>query len=290
MENNNRWKPLKYSLFLSTFLSLLKIIVGLLINSLAIIASAVDNIMDIISSTFNMLALKKSDEPPDSNHKYGHSKFEPLATYTQALILIATSLFIFYRAIVKIYRDQPVKEINVGVIVMLISLISTLFLIIYLNKKAKEYNSNLLKAETLHYKTDVFTNIGIIITLIAINFWDIYFLDPIISLAITIYILYEAIKLLLESVKELTDSEVPFNIEESINSIINEKFYNEVANFHNLRTRKAGNKIFIDMHITLNNNPTITKAHKIVNSIEDKIKGKYKNADVTIHIEPSNKD
>jgi len=91
----NKWKPLKFSLLLATTLALIKLIIGISINSLAILSSAIDNFMDILNSFFNLVALKKSEEPPDTNHRYGHSKFEPLATYTQSLILIATAIYIF---------------------------------------------------------------------------------------------------------------------------------------------------------------------------------------------------
>jgi cation diffusion facilitator family transporter len=188
--STNKWKPLRFSLILATTLALLKLIIGILINSLAILSSAIDNLMDILNSFFNLVALKKSEEPPDINHRYGHSKFEPLATYTQSLVLIATAFYILYQSIVKMYHHDTIKNVNIGLLIMVISMITTLILTSYLDKQAKLYHSNLIKAESLHYKTDLYTNLGIIISLIVIKYWNLYILDPIISAIISLYIFY----------------------------------------------------------------------------------------------------
>jgi cation diffusion facilitator family transporter len=283
-----KWTSLRFSLILATVLAIFKLIIGILINSLAILSSSIDNFMDIVNSFFNLMALKKSEEPPDINHRYGHTKFEPLAAYTQSLILIAISIYIFYQAILKMYHHDIVKDVNIGLTIMLISIITTFTLTFYLDKKAKKYNSNLIKAESLHYKTDLYTNTGIIISLIVIKYWNLYILDPIISMLISIYIFYEAIQLTFESGKELTDTEVSDEVRSDIENIIN-KFDNAIVNYHNLRTRKAGNKLFIDMHVTICNNTTLEKAHDIVDKIEDSIKQRHNNVDVTIHIEPTDK-
>jgi cation diffusion facilitator family transporter len=284
-----RWASIQYSLILATTLAIFKLIIGIFINSLAILSSSIDNFMDIISSFFNLMALKKSEEPPDINHRYGHSKFEPLATYTQSLVLIAISIYIFYQAILKMYHRDIVKDVDIGLIIMIISIITTFALTFYLDRQAKKYNSSLIKAESLHYKTDLYTNAGIIISLIVIKYWNLYILDPIISMIISIYIFYEAIQLTFESGKELTDTEVSDDIRGDIENIIN-KFNNTIANYHNLRTRKAGNKVFVDMHVTLCNNTTLEKAHDIVDQIEASIKQSHDNIDVTIHIEPTEKE
>ena len=283
-----KWTSLRFSLILATILAISKLIIGILINSLAILSSSIDNFMDIVNSFFNLMALKKSEEPPDINHRYGHTKFEPLAAYTQSLVLIAISIYIFYQAILKIYHHDIVKDVNIGLTIMLISIITTFILTYYLDKQAKKHHSNLIKAESLHYKTDLYTNCGIIISLIVIKLWSLYILDSIISMLISIYIFYEAIKLTFESGRELTDTEVSNELRNDIDNIISQ--YNKsVVNYHNLRTRKAGNKVFIDMHVTLCNNPTLEEAHTIVDKIEESIKENYKNIDVIIHIEPTNK-
>jgi cation diffusion facilitator family transporter len=282
----NKWKPLRLSLILATTLAILKLIVGILINSLAILSSAIDNLMDILNSFFNLVALKKSEEPPDINHRYGHSKFEPLATYTQSLVLIATAFYILYQSIIKMYHHDTVKNVNIGLFIMVISMITTLILTSYLDKQAKRYHSNLIKAESLHYKTDLYTNLGIIISLILIKYWNLYILDPIISAIISLYIFYEALKLTFESGKELTDTDVSSELRNNLDNIM-AQYNNNIVDYHNLRTRKAGDKMFIDMHVTMCNNPSLEEAHNIVDKIEYLIKQNYKNVDITIHVEPT---
>lgn len=283
---NKRALPIRASILVALILSIIKIFVGIYINSLAILSSAVDNILDVLSSTINYLALNKADMPPDLNHKYGHYKFEPLASFIQALILIVTAIYIFYKAIKKIYSKDEISDVEGGLYIMLFSLVATAALIYYLRKSAKKYKSSVYVAESLHYETDILTNIAVIITLIVIEFTDLHILDPVLSIAISIYIFYEALKLSVDTSKELLDTEISDDVKDNITSII-KSYGKHSIDYHKLRTRKAGNKIFVDVHITLCNNPTLEEAHNVITEIEHKIKEKLSNIDIMIHAEPS---
>ena len=285
-EHVSRSKPLGYSIFVSCILAVMKIVGGIAVNSLAILSSAIDSLIDTVSSTINYMALKKAGEPPDFNHKYGHFKFESLAAYTQSIFLIIIAIYIFYAAINKLIQKETIHAVNAGIIIMFLSMIITFFLVRYLNKKAIKYNSALIKTDAIHYKTDIFTNLGILVSLIMIKLTKLYFFDPIISILISFYIIYVVTKILLNVSSELLDAEVPGDIK---NMIINtlRSHTNDKIDYHDLRTRMAGNRIFIDMHLILSDNSTLIEAHNISNQIESSLKNIFDNIDITIHMEPS---
>ncbi|MGA1846390.1 cation diffusion facilitator family transporter [Deferribacter abyssi] len=277
----------KVSIIIATILAIVKIIFGLFVNSMAIIASAADSIFDIIASAINFVAIKKSEEPPDEKHPYGHAKFESLATYIQSLIILLSGGFIFYKSIIKIIRKESVTDLNTGIYIMAFSLIVTFFLVIYLNYMAKKTNSSVIEADALHYKVDLLSNGGVILALVLIKYTNLQIIDPIISILTASYIIYSAIKLNLNVSMELLDTELPREIKNDIINVL-KQFDEYHLNTHRIRTRKAGNKKFLDMHITLCKNLTLEDAHKVTQLIENALKKEVKDLDVTIHMDPCN--
>ncbi len=286
-QKNKKTTATVVSISVAIFLTLLKTFFGVMSGSLAIIASAVDSILDIISSSINYYAIKKSEEPPDDKHPFGHGKFESLAAFIQSLIIMLSGGFILYKAYLKIAHNQKVSDLSQGIYTMIISLIVTFVLVLYLKKIAKSENSSVLKADALHYEIDLFTNLGILISLFLIKFTKIHLIDAIISIIISIYIIYEALKLAIDVSKDLLDTEIDPEIKEQILEILNE-FDEFHLDFHNLRTRKAGSKMFVDFHLTLCQNISLREAHLITEKIEKTIKNKIENIDVIIHIDPCN--
>jgi len=273
------------SITVASFLAVIKLITGLLINSLVVISSAIDSIMDIVTSTINYYALKASESPPDKEHPFGHHKFESMASFIQSIIIMLSGAYIFYEAYKKFTGSGIIKNINSGLYIMVISIIITIVLTFYLNRVAKKENSTVLKADALHYEIDILTNSGIIITLIIIKLTGNEMIDPLISVAIAVYIFYSAAKLNIKVVKELVDSKIPESVKTHLIDILN-KYEEYHLDFHRLRTRQAGSKKFIDLHLTLCKKITLEDAHAIADAIERQVKKEIKDSDITIHIEP----
>jgi cation diffusion facilitator family transporter len=278
-------KATKISIFTATSLAIIKSVIGLMVGSLAIVASAADSILDIISSSLNYYAIKKSEEPPDVDHPFGHGKFESLATFLQSFIILISGLYILYKAYVKLTTPHIMYQVDLGIYVMLFSIVVTFFLSRYLKSVAKKENSQILKADAMHYEIDLLTNAVVLISLIVIKFTGLVFIDAILSLIIAVYIIFEAIKLSYEVSKDLLDTELPKEDVEKIKNILDE-FEEFHVDYHNLRTRRAGPKKFMDMHLTLCKNMSLMDAHNIADKIEDKLKESIKDIDVIIHLDP----
>lgn len=273
------------SISVAGVLAVIKLITGLAVNSLVIISSAVDSIMDIASSSVNYYAIKTSEQPPDKEHPFGHHKYESLATFIQSIIIMLTGTYIIYESYEKFTKNEVITDINSGLYIMVFSIIATSLLTLYLKKTAKKEESTVLEADALHYQIDILTNMAIIITLVVIKFTELHIIDPILSVLIAIYIFYSAVKLNFQVSRELLDSKIPEETKKKIITILNE--YDDYhQDFHKLRTRQAGNQKFIDLHLTLCKEISLEEAHKIADKIEKHIEDEVKNTDITIHIEP----
>lgn len=284
---SGKTKATKIAMTIAFSLAVMKALVGFFTGSLAVLASAVDSILDILSSFFNYVAIKKAEEPADNEHEFGHGKYEALATFIQSIIIFISGLFILISAWNKFKEKQYEDVSNVSIWVMVISIIATIFLTIYLRYMAKKEKSSLLEADSMHYAIDLYTNIGILFALVIIKFTSWNVIDPIIAAIVAIYIIFSAIKLSLKVSNELLDGRVE---EETYNKLVNvlKSFEGYHKDFHRLRTRSAGNEKFIDMHMTLCSKLTLAEVHYIIDKIEDAIRKEIPDADITIHPEPCN--
>ena len=281
----SKTKATKVAMTVAFGLAVSKAAVGFFTGSLSILSSAVDSILDIAASFFNFIAIKKAEEPADTGHQYGHGKYEAMATFIQSIIIFVSGLFILLSAWDKFINNKHPEVSSAGFIVMGISIAATIFLTIYLRYVAKKEKSSVLEADAMHYSIDLYTNIGILLALFIIKLTGWTVIDSIVAAIVAVYIIFSAIKLSLQVSKQLLDSSIE---EEAYNKLVKvlNSFGNYHLDFHRLRTRSAGNEIFIDMHLTLCRKLTLEEVHQITDVIEHAISQEIKGADVTIHPEP----
>ncbi|ADD66811.1 cation diffusion facilitator family transporter [Denitrovibrio acetiphilus DSM 12809] len=279
----------KVSIATASVLAITKATIGLLTGSLAVLSSALDSILDIISSSVNYVAVKVSDQPPDENHPYGHTKFEPLAAQIQSFLILFSGIYIFYKAYTNVEQQAVITDISINIYVMLFSMFATLFLVIFLRKVAKAEKSQVLEADSLHYEIDLLTNGGVLVALLIIKFTGYHLIDSLVSALIAVYIIFSAIRLNFNVTKDLLDEVIPDDELAIVEEIIN-SHSKDIVEVHKLRTRKAGTKRFIDMHLVLWNGMSLQKANDLRTDIENRIKKSLKDSDVNIYIEPCKAD
>ena len=281
----NKTKAAKVAMSVAFCLAVSKAAVGFLTGSLSILSSAVDSILDIAASFFNFIAIKKAEEPADTGHQYGHGKYEAMATFIQSIIIFVSGLFILLSAWDKFIHNKHPEVSSAGFVVMGISIAATIFLTIYLTYVAKKEKSSVLEADAMHYSIDLYTNIGILAALFIIKLTGWTVIDSIVAALVAIYIIFSAIKLSVQVSKQLLDSRIE---EEAYNKLLKvlDSFGSYHLDFHRLRTRSAGNEIFIDMHLTLCRKLTLDEVHQITDVIENAISKEISGADITIHPEP----
>lgn len=270
----------------AALLTIIKLFIGLASGSVAVLASAVDSILDMFVSIFNYFAICNSEKPADHNFNYGRGKIEALASLIEGVIITLSGFYLLYQAYVKAINSEISTYKTESILVMIISLIITVSLVIYLNKVAKKTNSMVIKADSLHYKTDVYTNIAVLVSLLLVYLTDYELIDVLIGAGISIFIIYSAYELIKDGFLMLLDKAIDENEVKTIKEIIKKE--EQVNNFHMLKTRQVANKNFLDVHLVFDCFIKLVDAHSISDKIEEEIKeiDTSKEWIITIHMDP----
>ena len=272
---------------LSAFiLTVSKVIIGNLTGSVAVIASAIDSLLDMVISIFNNIAVRVSESKPNSKFNYGKGKIEGLAALFEGLFISASGLYIIYEGIRKIIYHEPIIKINFSIYVMIFSMIVTFFLVSFLAYVVKKTNHLIIKSDLIHYKTDLLTNSAVLVSLLVVKITDWYYIDFILSILIGVYIIKEASEIVKEGFEILLDVSLDFETVEKIKEIIKKEPL--VLDYHCLRTRKSGNKNFVDVHLVLTPDMKLKLAHTIIENVEEKIRNldPDKKWIINIHADP----
>lgn len=278
--------------FTAITLVIIKVITGLVTGSLAVLSSALDSLLDFFVSLFNLYILKRSWSEHDETYNYGHGKIQGIGAVLEGAIVWFSGLTLIYFALQKILDKKWVEEINVSIYMMLVSIAITGFLVWYLAKVSKESNSLTLRADMLHYKTDLYTNFWIILSLVLIKITGYEILDAAISILIGAYILLSSKGIILEGFHMLMDRKIDDELVNGIIEIIT-KADERISGYHWLKTRKSWDDIFVDFHLVFNKDIKLLDAHTVWDKIEFQIMKLIPNAFVNIHLDPfddSNKD
>ena len=274
------------AIIVSIILAIAKIVIGIISGSVAVLASALDSILDMFISIFNNIALKISESKPDKKFNYGKSKIEGLAALFEGLVIIASGMFVIFEAIKKLIEKEPITHLNESITVMVFSIVVVGGLVAFLNYVAKKTDNLVIKSDALHYKTDLFTNSAVLISLIIVKITGWYFVDFILSVLIGLYIIKEASEIVKEGFEILLDVALDFETVEKIKEIIKKEPL--VLDYHCLRTRKAGNRNFVDVHLVLTPDMKLKLAHTIIENVEEKIRAidPDKKWIINIHADP----
>ncbi|MBK9391802.1 MAG: cation transporter [Bacteroidetes bacterium] len=274
----------RLSIASNTALIIMKLAAGIISGSVSIISEAIHSSMDLVAALIAFFSVRVSDNPPDSRHPYGHGKVENISGVIEALLIFVAAIWIILEAVKKLGGESiELESVGIGSLVMLISALVNTFVSMRLYKVAKETNSVALEADALHLKTDVYTSLGVAAGLGLIMLTGIEILDPIVAMLVATFIIFESYQLLKRAFSPLLDTAWQENEIEDLEN----KLKQLQVNYHDLRTRIAGNYRFLDLHIQIPENVSVGDAHKYCDKIEGELTSVYKNLNVTIHVEPS---
>jgi cation diffusion facilitator family transporter len=281
---NAKVKVARLSIISNTLLIMMKLAAGLMSGSVSIISEAIHSSMDLVAAVIAFFSVKVSDNPPDSRHPYGHGKIENISGVIEAILIFIAAIWIIFEAVKKLSGETiELDSIGLGSTVMIISAIVNMIVSKRLYKVARETHSVALEADALHLKTDVYTSLGVAIGLGLIMITRINWLDPLVAILVAMFIIRESYVLLRKAFTPLLDTAWGENeiqvLENSLKQLD--------VNYHDLRTRLAGNYRFVDIHIQIPEDVSVGNAHKYCDRIENELTGKYENLTVTIHVEPS---
>ncbi len=261
----------------------LKLVTWLWTGSVSMLASLVDSAMDAIASLINLLAVRYALVPADDDHRFGHGKAESLAGLAQAAFISGSALFLLLHAVDRILHPAPVQRTTLGIAVIVFSLALTLALLTYQRYVIRHTGSVAIRADALHYATDVLSNLGVIAALLLAQF-GLPIFDPILAIAIAGYILIGAWRIGRDSLDHLMDRELDDAVRQRIKQLALE--HTEVRGIHELRTRRAGQTSFIQLHLEMEPQLTLAEAHAIADMVEAQIRAAVPASDVIIHQDP----
>lgn len=270
----------------AALLVLMKMTVGLFSGSIAVLASAIDSLLDLTVSLFNYFALHNAEKDPDDKFHYGRSKIEPLAAVIEGVVISFSALFILYEAISKMIHYKPMEYVGVSIAVMIASFVITAFLVAFLNSVAKKTKNMVIKADALHYKTDLYSNGAVLLALGLISYTGEHFIDPLLGIGIAFYMIYSAIPIIKEGLLMLLDAALsPEDIQKVEHILDNDK---DITGYHDLKIRESGSHIFISVHAVFNVSISLYDAHLVSDMIEEKLRECFEDKYVhsIIHMDP----
>ena len=272
----------------ATILCILKLFGSIYTGSLSVLSSMIDSLSDILGSLVTFFAIKISSRPASETHRYGYGKAESLSALFQAAFVAGSGLFVIYDGIKRFITPQPIDRATAGIVIMVTSLIATIFLIIYQRYVYKRTMSQAILADSAHYTVDVLTNSSIIITLVVVKLFGWLWFDTLMAIIIAAILLYNAYDLAKKAVTTLMDVELDTSIRTKIKKIA--LSYPFTKGIHDLRTRDIGGTFVFEFHLELDPKLKLFDAHEYSHQVEKGILDKYPDAQVIIHQEPAGID
>ncbi len=283
-------KLLKFSTYASIivaiFLLIIKTAAWLATDSVSMQALLVDSLVDSVASLVNFFALRSALEPADEEHRFGHGKIEAVASQGQAIFIACTAIWIIFEAINKIVTPEPIVNVPFGMTIIIITIVTTSALIIFQQYVINRTDSTIIKADRLHFKGDLLLNLSVLLSLVLQQYINCLYIDPVCGLLIGIYIIRTSWKIAKDSFNILIDTELPQSQKNDIANIITS--HPEIKGMHDFKTRSSGKDNFVQVHIELDENITLKKAHNISNEINNMICQQFPNTHVIIHQDTHN--
>ncbi len=273
------------SLSVAVVLIALKLGAYLATDSVSMLASLADSSLDFFASAINLVAVRSALTPPDREHRFGHGKAEPLAGLAQGAFIAGSATFLIIESSNRLIDPREVAHETFGLIVMGISIVATLGLIAYQRMVVARTNSLAISADQTHYASDLVTNVGVVIALLLTSKLGWKLADPLIGIAIALFLAYSAWSVFQQSYDQLMDRELPDAERARIKALI--MAHGEVRNLHDLRTRASGVNSFIQFHIELDADISLAHAHQISDAVEADLMAAFPKAEILIHQDPA---
>ena len=262
-----------------------KLVAWMSTGSVALLSSLIESTLDAFASLVNIMAVRHALTPADSDHRFGHGKAEPLAGLAQSAFIIGSALLLISESAHRLLHPEPVSNGMAGVFVMVFSIVVTLALVTFQRRVIAKTESVAISADALHYFTDLMMNFGVLISLVLTSVLGWTWVDPVFALGIGLYILWGSGQLAWGSYNLLMDKEFPDEDRTLIKDIA--RAHPDVRNVHDLRTRSSGQQQFIQLHLELDGDMPLRRAHDISDDVEAQIRDAFPKADVIIHQDPA---
>ncbi|MFN3468374.1 MAG: cation diffusion facilitator family transporter [Novosphingobium sp.] len=253
-------------------------------GSAAMLGSLADTALDLVASIATLLGVWIASQPDDHNHRFGHGKAEALAAMFQVVLISISAIGIAYRAVGQFFGKAQVAEAETGVAVSALAMVATLALLAYQRHVIRQTGSLAISTDNVHYKSDLYLNLAVIAAL-ALDVWaGIRGVDAVFAFGIALWLGWGAWGASQEAVHQLMDREWPLEKRERFLEVVAR--HPELKGIHDLRTRTSGNRDFVQFHVWVDGNMTVTQAHEVMDEIEDKLMAEFPGVEILIHPDP----
>lgn len=273
------------SVAVATMLIGAKLFAYLMTDSVSLLSTLLDSLLDAAASLVNLVAVRTALTPADAEHRFGHGKAEPLAALGQSAFIAGSALFLLVEAGNRVVNPSPLQNSGIGLVVMVFSIAATVLLVVYQRHVIRLTNSVAIRADSIHYVSDLLVNGAVIAALLLWRQFGWALADPIFAAGVGIYILFTAWRIARGSLDLLMDRELPDAARHRIREIA---LGNPVVReLHDLRTRSSGQATFIQFHLELDGAMALTQAHAVSDEVEDAILMEFPGAEIIIHEDPA---
>jgi len=270
-------------------LILLKVVAGTLTGSVAILTEAVHSSIDLVASIVAFFSVRKAGEPADESHRYGHEKIENLAAAIEGILILVGSAAIAFAAIRRLASGGHLKTVGLGIAVIAFSIVVNLFVSMVIARKARETESPALGGDAAHLRTDALTSCAVLLGLALVKLTGAQWLDPVVALSVAAAIVVTGTRLLTGSSRVLVDQSLPPEEVTAIRDAVEGFARRGVVGYHELRTRRAGARRYVDLHVQFRAGTSLEDAHRTAHELQDLIAARLKGSDVLIHLEPEDR-
>ncbi len=254
-------------------------------DSVALLSSLIDSSLDVAASLLNWWAVRQSLVPADSGHRFGHGKVEPLASMGQAAFIAGSAVLLIFQSIRHFLHPALVANAAAGMGAMAVSIALTLVLVSFQKYVVKKTKSVAISADYAHYAGDALMNLSVILSLFLGARFGLTYIDPLFALLIALYLIFSALRVVRASLGQLIDAELPVGEKKKIADIVLQS--PDVIGLHDLRTRSSGTQWFVQLHLELDPQFTLAKAHAVADNVENRLKSAFPNAEIIIHQDPA---
>lgn len=272
------------SVTVAVLLVVVKVWAWRLTDSVSLLSSLADSMLDVVASCLTFWAVRVSLSPADDEHRFGHGKSEGVAALFQSLVIAVSGVYVISEAVQRLLAPAPVQQAETGVAVIVGATLVTLGLVIYQRHVSRVTGSIAIAADAMHYKADVAVNISVALAigLTALSGWQL--LDPLVGLAVGAYILRGAWGVAVHALDILLDREIPTDDRIRIRDIALQ--HPEVLGCHDMRTRHGGTHYIVQFHLDLDPQISLMRSHRILDQVEHRIQMAYPGCEIIIHPDP----
>jgi len=277
------------SVISNSSLILLKVIAGTLTGSVAILTEAIHSSIDLVASIVAYFSVRKADEPADESHRYGHEKIENIAAAIEGILILVGSAAIAFAAIRRLVNGGSIHTVGLGIAVVALSIVVNLIVSTKISRTGTKTGSPALEGDAAHLRTDALSSAAVLLGLTLVQLTGAEWLDPVVALGVAGVIVFTGVKLVAQSTRVLVDESLPPDELDAIKQAVASFADRGVVGYHELRTRRASARRYVDLHVQFRSGTSLEDAHRTAHDLQDLIAGRLRGVDVLIHLEPEDR-